>query len=216
MALKRRLRERLLVVDDERAQREALQQHLTRAGFIVDAAGSGREAVENLAERSYSLLITDLGLPDMDGLAVAHRAFVLHRNVGVLLITAHASAESALEAAPFVVYDYLLKPLVLKEVERKARSLLVHCELVRENELLRRTIQEWSEGAQTMTVPVPADHGTSGDACLNLQEAVRRFQKAHIAMVLQVSEGNREKAAEQLGISPATLYRRLGRLGLKA
>ena len=62
---------------------------------------------------------------------------------------------------------------------------------------------------------LPADVRESAAPRLSLPEAVDRFERAHIAMVLRLCEGNREKAAEELGISPATLYRRLERLGLK-
>lgn len=116
--------DRLLIVDDERAEREALEQYLTKAGFVVEAAESGEEALEKLAEYSFGLLITDLRLPGMDGLDVIRRAHELQEEIAVLLITAFASVDSAVEALRLGAEDYLLKPLILEEVERKARSLL--------------------------------------------------------------------------------------------
>jgi DNA-binding NtrC family response regulator len=62
---------------------------------------------------------------------------------------------------------------------------------------------------------LPDDVRESAAPRPSLPEAVDRFERAHIALVLRLCEGNREKAAEELGISPATLYRRLERLGLK-
>ncbi len=62
---------------------------------------------------------------------------------------------------------------------------------------------------------LPADVRAAAEPGLGLQAAVDGFERAHIAMVLRLSQGNRERAAEELGISPATLYRRLEKLGLK-
>ena len=148
-------RDRILVVDDERAQREALLQYLTRAGFTVDAVGTGEEAIELLAHESYALLITDLRLPGIDGLAVVRRAHELNEEAGVLLITAFASVESAIEAMRIGAHDYLLKPLILEEVERKARGILAHRRLVQENTLLRRALQETHDDKELVTDSAP-------------------------------------------------------------
>ncbi len=133
---------RIYVVEDELAHREALRRFLSKAGFDVTAFATGEEAVDRLAEESCSLLITDLRLPGMDGLAVLRRARELDSEVAVLLITAFASLESAVEALRLGAHDYLLKPLILEEVERKARALLAHRELLRENAMLRRLLRD--------------------------------------------------------------------------
>ena len=70
-------------------------------------------------------------------------------------------------------------------------------------------------GAPIALAHLPADVGEASRAGLALQEAVSRSERAHIALVLRLCEGNRERAAEELNISPATLYRRLEKLGLK-
>ena len=143
--------ERVLVVDDERAQRDALRQYLGRAGLAVDAVSSGEDALERLAAESYALLITDLRLPGIDGLEVVRRAHELDDEIGVLLITAFASVESAIEALRIGAHDYLLKPLILEEVERKAKGLLAHRRLIQENALLRRALQEPREELELVT-----------------------------------------------------------------
>ena len=134
-------RDRILVVEDERAQRDALAQYLGRLGHPVAAVATGEEAVGLLASRSYAILITDLRLPGMSGLDVVRRAHELDEELGVLLMTAYASVESAVEALRVGAHDYLLKPLILEEVARKVRSLLEHRELKRENTRLRRAVQ---------------------------------------------------------------------------
>ena len=126
--------DRILVVEDERAQREALRRYLGRAGFQVDVAATGEEAIDKLGAETFSFLITDLRLPGIDGLGVVRRAHEMNEEIVVLLITAFASVESAVEALRVGAHDYLLKPLILEEVERKVRSLLEHRKLIQENE----------------------------------------------------------------------------------
>ncbi len=138
--------ERVLVVEDERAQREALAQYLGRSGYAVTAVGSGEEALARLAAESYAVLLTDLRLPGADGLAVVRRARERDEETGVLLMTAYASVESAIEALRIGAHDYLLKPLILEEVARKVRRLLEHRALVRENARLRRALQQSGSG----------------------------------------------------------------------
>ena len=135
-------RDRVLIVEDERAQREALAQYLTRQGYAVSSAASGEEALGLLERSSHAVLITDLRLPGLDGLGVVRRAHELDEELGLLLMTAYASVESAVEALRVGAHDYLLKPLILEEVGRKVRGLLEHRALVRENGRLRRALRE--------------------------------------------------------------------------
>ncbi|MCG3195222.1 MAG: Transcriptional regulatory protein ZraR [Thermoanaerobaculia bacterium] len=143
---------RLLVAEDERAQREALVQFLSARGHEVTGVATGEQAMERLAAETFSLLITDLRLPGMDGLAVVRRAREIDEEMGVLLITAFASVESAIEALRAGAHDYLLKPLIFEDVARKVANLLAHRELVRENARLRRILNEQDPGPEIVAV----------------------------------------------------------------
>ncbi|HLA77583.1 MAG TPA: sigma-54 dependent transcriptional regulator, partial [Vicinamibacteria bacterium] len=145
-----RPQDKVLIVEDERAQRDALAQYLGRAGYAVTAVAGGEEALELLARGSFSVLITDLRLPGMDGLGVVRRAHELDEELGLLLMTAYASVESAVEALRVGAHDYLLKPLILEEVARKVSGLLEHRALVRENARLRRALQDRSGTAEVV------------------------------------------------------------------
>ena len=147
--------ERVLLVEDERAQRDALAQYLDRRGYAVTAVGSGEAALERLAREPYAVLLTDLRLAGMDGLAVVRRAREGDEEMGVLLMTAYASVESAIEALRIGAHDYLLKPLILEEVARKVKGLLEHRALVRENARLRRALQV-SGGGLDLVADSPA------------------------------------------------------------
>jgi len=134
-------RDRILVVEDERAQRDALALYLGRLGHPVTAVASGEEALALLSKGGHAILITDLRLPGLSGLDVVRRAHEVDDELGVLLMTAYASVESAVEALRLGAHDYLLKPLILEEVARKVRGLLDQRELKRENARLRRAVQ---------------------------------------------------------------------------
>ncbi len=133
---------RILIVEDERAQRDALAQYLARLGHAVTAVATGEEAVDLLARRTHAILITDLRLAGMSGLDVVQRAHELDEDFGVLLMTAYASVDSAIEALRIGAHDYLLKPLIFEEVGRKVSGLLEQRELKRENARLRRAVQQ--------------------------------------------------------------------------
>jgi len=133
---------RILIVEDERAQRDALAQYLVRLGHSVTAVATGEEAVDLLARRGHAILITDLRLAGMSGLDVVRRAHELDEDFGVLLMTAYASVDSAIEALRIGAHDYLLKPLIFEEVARKVSGLLEQRELKRENARLRRAVQQ--------------------------------------------------------------------------
>ena len=115
---------RILIVEDERAQRDALAQYLVRLGHSVTAVATGEEAVDLLARRGHAILITDLRLAGMSGLDVVRRAHELDEDFGVLLMTAYASVDSAIEALRIGAHDYLLKPLIFEEVARKVSGLI--------------------------------------------------------------------------------------------
>jgi DNA-binding NtrC family response regulator len=171
---------RIYVVEDELAQREALRKFLTRAGFEVSAFADGEAAVGRMTAESCSLLITDLRLPGMDGLAVLRRARELDPEVAVLLITAFASLESAVEALRAGANDYLLKPLILEEVERKARTLLEYRDLVRENAMLRMLLQDRDK---------PQDIVAVSAAMLEVMDWVRRAAATRSTVLLTGETG---------------------------
>lgn len=145
--------ERILLVEDERAQRDALTHYLSKQGFVVDPMASGEQAADALKAKSYSVMITDLRLPGIDGLEVVRRARALDEELGILLATAYASMESAIDALRAGAHDYLLKPLILEEVSRKVRSLIDRRDLLRENVQLRRALNALGNADLVATSP---------------------------------------------------------------
>lgn len=106
---------RLLVVDDEPDLRTLYELTLLREGYAVDTAGSVEEAWQYLSNQSYSTVITDMRLPDGTGLDLLKRIEASRRTERAIVITAYGSAENAVTALKAGAYDYLTKPVDLKQ-----------------------------------------------------------------------------------------------------
>jgi DNA-binding response OmpR family regulator len=101
---------KILVVDDEETMRRSLADILRLEGFQVQVAPSGAVAVDVLRHQQIDLMLLDLKMPGMDGLDVLREAAVIAPDTMVILLTAHGSLESAMEALRQQAFDYLLKP----------------------------------------------------------------------------------------------------------
>ncbi len=131
---------RVLVVDDELLIRDTLAEYLTQEGCAVTVCANAEEALARAAERRYDVALCDVQLPDLDGLQLLERLQRLSPETAVLLITAYATVENAVEAFQRGASDYLMKPILLDEVLIKIRRLLEQRDLVLENQRLRREV----------------------------------------------------------------------------
>lgn len=109
-------RARVLVVDDEETIRDLLSKTLALAEYDVDLANDGRTAIDRLRIIPYDLLITDLKMPGMDGLAVIREARRLKADIPVIIITGFSTEASAIEAVNLGVSGYLTKPFRVPRV----------------------------------------------------------------------------------------------------
>jgi heterodisulfide reductase subunit A len=101
---------RILVVDDELIVRDSLKEWLEEEGFSVDMAESGPDALKRLAEGPYHLMLTDIKMPGMDGVEVLQKAKESCPDLCVVMMTAYATVETAVEAMKTGALDYLVKP----------------------------------------------------------------------------------------------------------
>ncbi len=115
---------RLLVVDDEPDLRTLYELTLLREGYDIDTAGTVEEAWQHLLERRYSAVITDMRLPDGIGLDLIRRLEAAGRPEKAIVITAYGSAENAVSALKAGAYDYLTKPVDLKQFRAVVASAL--------------------------------------------------------------------------------------------
>ncbi len=132
--------EAVLIIDDEPVIRETLMEYLTQEGFTVAGGATGEEGLELAARRPFAIVLCDMQLPGMDGLEVLRRLSQLSPETSVLLITAYATVENAVEAFQRGAHDYLMKPILLEEVAGKVRRLLAMRELALDNQWLRREL----------------------------------------------------------------------------
>ena len=116
----------ILVVDDEPTVQEALETFLRAEGYCVATAGSGKEALTRIEEQEFDLIVADLVMPGMSGLEVLERSRSIAPAVGVILITGHATVETAIEALRKGAFDYLQKPFQLDALASCVERLLRH------------------------------------------------------------------------------------------
>jgi DNA-binding NtrC family response regulator len=146
---------RILIADDEASIRDGLVDVLTDEGYDVTGAADGGEAVAAIEQCSYDVVVTDLRMPGVDGLEVLRRVRELSPQTLVLLITAYASVETAVEALRNGAHDYILKPLIVEDVLSKIHRLLEYRRLAWETQMLRREIASRYELDQ-MVIRSPA------------------------------------------------------------
>jgi DNA-binding NtrC family response regulator len=103
---------RVLVVDDEKAMRESLNDWLKEDGYDVGLAASGQEASDMAAKNPWDVILLDLKMPGMDGLQTLKRLKEVRPDAEVLMMTAYASIDTAVEAMKDGAFDYLVKPLI--------------------------------------------------------------------------------------------------------
>ena len=106
----------ILVVDDEEIMRAFLQEVLSDEGYKVDLAVSGRDAVEKMGQRQYDIIITDIVMPELDGLGVVSAAKDLPYDVDVVVMTGYASMETAVESMKLGATDYITKPFNIDQI----------------------------------------------------------------------------------------------------
>ncbi|HYA30446.1 MAG TPA: sigma-54 dependent transcriptional regulator [Acidobacteriota bacterium] len=131
----------VLVVEDQDSARESLVELLRGEGYEVHEAADGTDGIAKINQLDLDVVLTDLMMPGADGLTVLKHVREFSPQTLVLLMTAHASVETAIEAIRAGAQDYLLKPLVFEEVLRKVQNLMSHRKLAWENQLLRRQVE---------------------------------------------------------------------------
>jgi two-component system response regulator PilR (NtrC family) len=133
--------EAILIADDETGVRESLAEVLRDAGYSVETAVDGSAALAALDHRDFAVVITDLRMPGADGLAVLRKLREVAPQTVPLVITAHGSVESAVEALRAGAADYILKPVVFDDVLAKVARVLEHRQLAWQTQMLRREVE---------------------------------------------------------------------------
>ena len=147
---------RIVLVDDDQEMRDMLCDYLAGVGFEVVPYGLASKAFKELSEGAVGLgyppssvdaIITDLNMPEMDGIEFIQRVKKIDSNIPIILVTAFGTIESAIEATKVGAYSYVVKPFKLNEFEVTLSRALAHGHLTRDNEILRQEVKKtWGLG----------------------------------------------------------------------
>ena len=130
----------ILVVDDDSLSREFLVEACSSLGFRTSSAASGREALDKIAGAQPDLVITDLRMPEMDGTELVSQLHENYPEIATVLVTAHGTVESAVQAMRMGAVDFLLKPCSLEALEMVIQRIDRTHRLMRENQYLRSEV----------------------------------------------------------------------------
>jgi len=134
--------EKILIIDDETTIRETLSAVLLEEGYSTVTAGNGEKAVELLTQFAFDAVICDIRMPGMSGMDVLRKSKEIRPETPVIIITAYASIETAVEALREGASDYIIKPFILEDIVLKIGKLFHYRELVLDNILLRGEVDE--------------------------------------------------------------------------
>lgn len=133
---------RILIVDDEQAVRESLGSWFHDEGYRVDVAESAKEALAKLAHDNWDVFLLDIRMPGIDGLELQRKIKEAQPDATVIIMTAYASVETAVEGMKQGAYDYIIKPFDPDDLEHTIRNAVERKKLVSENQQLRTKIDE--------------------------------------------------------------------------
>src|SRR5947209_5746989 len=157
----RSVAERVLIVEDDSAARVGLEQLVKSWGFVADSATDGEDALNKVTSFRPAIVITDLIMPRMDGLALLRALQQQGADVTTLLLTAQGTVETAVEAMKAGAYDYLTKPIDIQRLKVLLDKIVERLETLREVKALRRQLRE---------------HGTFGPLIGNSPEMRKIYQ----------------------------------------
>ncbi|WP_088226514.1 sigma-54 dependent transcriptional regulator [Desulfosporosinus sp. FKB] len=193
---------KILVIDDEERMCWALERALNHEGYQVMTATRGLEGIQLAQESEPSLVILDLKMPDLDGIEVLKELKSLHPNVPVIMITAHGTIDTAIEAMKIGALDYITKPFKLEKIKVQVQQALHLSNLENQVDFLRQELgrqygkligrsepmKEVSllirQVAKTgTTVLITGESGTGKEvAALEIHKASNRFDKPFVAV----------------------------------
>ena len=132
----------VLIIDDDDSLRRVVEYNLAEDGFRVLTAGEGQTGLQRFQESSVDLVLADVRMPGMDGLEVLTRLKAMQPDLPVIVLTAHGTIDSAVEAMKVGAFDYLTKPFSRDQLHAAVRKALELSALASENRHLRQIVSE--------------------------------------------------------------------------
>jgi DNA-binding NtrC family response regulator len=132
------MKDKILIIEDESTLRESLKRVFQREGYQVEAVDSAEPALELFEENNYDLILTDIILPGITGIELLKRVREANPEQIVIIMTAFASLETAVETLRAGAYDYIVKPIIHEELKQIVKNALRQKTLQKENILLKK------------------------------------------------------------------------------
>jgi two-component system response regulator PilR (NtrC family) len=136
------LKDKILVADDEKSMREFLDIMLKKEGYKVTLASNGEEVMKLIEKDIFDLALVDIRMPRQDGISVLKRIKSISPETVVIVITAYASADTAIKAMKEGAYDYITKPFKIDEIKLIIQNALEKKHLQKENLLLKQVVRD--------------------------------------------------------------------------
>ncbi len=133
---------KILIVDDEMSVRNSLKEWFLEDGFAVETAEDGNVALQRMHSGPYDIVIIDLKMPGMDGITLERRIREIDKDAAIIILTAFASVETAVEALKLGAFDYVTKPVDPDELSNTVRNALKQRHLEKENLRLKENVSE--------------------------------------------------------------------------
>jgi DNA-binding NtrC family response regulator len=171
----------ILVADDEEPTRKSLAELLREEGCQVTTVANGAEAIAEIDKQSFDVVVTDLRMPEVDGLGVLTHVGRVAPQTFVLLITAFASIETAVEALRQGAHDYILKPVIVDDVIARIRRLLEYRQIHWEVQQLRREVGSRFDFEQMIVGRNPA--------MVRLMEVIRKVAPTNSTVLITGESG---------------------------
>lgn len=195
---------RVLIAEDELHLGAILEQFLAARGHAVTRVHNGREALEVVQGQPIDVALVDLVMPEVDGLEVLRQVRERPMPPEVLVVSGNGTSETAMTALQLGAYDVLPKPYRMAQIDLVVRRAHAYRQLVLDHRRLQALMAQSPPAA-----PASRD---SDDAELPL--SLPALEQRHIRRVLEATAWHQGRAAEWLGISPKTLYRKIREFGL--
>ena len=138
---------RILIVDDDEVVRELLERRLTIEGYRCEVAEKGTTALTRVREDSFKVMLTDIRMPEMNGIELLRAVRTTNPDLQIIMVTGVRETSEAIQAMRLGAYDYVMKPFDLDDVVHGVRRALEKHELIRQNRLYQRELENRVEEA---------------------------------------------------------------------
>ena len=217
------MEDRILIVDDEEVICSILARRLTREGYSCVTANNGKEALNHFYKDSFSLIISDIKMPEMDGIELLKKVKAVHPNMLVIMVTAYPEIDLALEAMRLGAYDFIIKPadleLVVLSVKKALEKKWLEEELEAYHKNLEKLVEERTEKLQLAYRTLKKAYLDSVKVLAEAIDAKDPYTRGHsdrvrrMSLRIATSLGFTEERMEMLEYG--ALLHDIGKIGIK-